>query len=194
MPWSATDYPASMKNLSPEVRRKAIEIANAILEGGGEEGTAIATAITRAKEHFEKKGSARRTARALADELAPLPEPDETQQTVSAPTGGPHGFPTTAAAEPEIAAEAPAADPEDPTIHIVGYGVLRLSQIQRGVIERLAEIVKRAQGGDWRNALALYKNGVPGAMMEALAHFQKTGIWYDVDSGSYKKLTQPREL
>ena len=54
MPWSAADYPASMKNLSPEARRKAISIANAILKDGGEEGTAIATGIARAEEEFGK--------------------------------------------------------------------------------------------------------------------------------------------
>jgi uncharacterized protein YdaT len=34
MPWNAAYYPASMKNLPPEVREKAIDIANALLEAG----------------------------------------------------------------------------------------------------------------------------------------------------------------
>lgn len=189
MPWSASDYPASMKNLSPEVRRKAIEIANAILADGGEEGTAIATGITKAKEHFEKKGSASNLNRMAADELAPK---DETQQTVSAPSGGPHAFAATAAEE--VPGAPVAADPEDPTLHIMGYGVMRRSQVEQGVIQRLEDIVTRAKNGDWRNAIYLFKNGVPGAMIEALDHHQKTGVWYDPDSSSYKKLTQPREL
>lgn len=33
MPWNA-GYPASMKNLPPAVRERAIEIANALLEAG----------------------------------------------------------------------------------------------------------------------------------------------------------------
>ena len=189
MPWTPTDYPSAMKGLSAPQRRRAIEIANAILADGGDEGTAIATGITKAKEHFDKKGSASSLNRMAAEELAPK---DETQQTVSAPTGGPHAFAATAAEE--VPAEPGAADPEDPTLHIMGYGVMRRSQIEQGVIQRLEDIVTRAKNGDWRNAIYLFKNGVPGAMIEALDHHQKTGVWYDPDSSSYKKLTQPREL
>ena len=50
MPWNEEYYPRSMANLSPEVRRKAIEIANALLEEGYEEGRAIRIAIAKAKE------------------------------------------------------------------------------------------------------------------------------------------------
>jgi len=50
MPWSETYYPVSMKNMNPEVRRKAIEIANALLEAGRPEGQAIRIAISRAKQ------------------------------------------------------------------------------------------------------------------------------------------------
>lgn len=50
MPWSEFDFPNSMKNLNPKIRSKAISIANAILENGGSEGTAIATGIKRAKK------------------------------------------------------------------------------------------------------------------------------------------------
>jgi uncharacterized protein YdaT len=32
MPWSQNDYPASMKSLTQDVRDKAIERANALLE------------------------------------------------------------------------------------------------------------------------------------------------------------------
>jgi uncharacterized protein YdaT len=49
MPWSEVYYPASMRNLPPEVRRKAIEIANALLESGHPEGQAIRIAIAQAK-------------------------------------------------------------------------------------------------------------------------------------------------
>jgi uncharacterized protein YdaT len=50
MPWSKNDYPAAMKNLDPEVRDKAIEIANALLKDGYEDGRAIPIAIDKAKE------------------------------------------------------------------------------------------------------------------------------------------------
>ena len=49
MPWTETRYPASMKRLPPLVRAKAIEIANALLEEGHEEGMAIRVAIAKAK-------------------------------------------------------------------------------------------------------------------------------------------------
>jgi uncharacterized protein YdaT len=50
MPWTAAYYPASMKNLPPLVRDKAIEIANALLESGHPEGQAIRIGIARAKQ------------------------------------------------------------------------------------------------------------------------------------------------
>jgi uncharacterized protein YdaT len=50
MPWDETRYPASMKRLPPLVRAKAIEIANALLEEGYDEGKAIRIAIAKAKE------------------------------------------------------------------------------------------------------------------------------------------------
>jgi uncharacterized protein YdaT len=50
MPWDATRYPASMQNLPARVREKAIEIANALLAEGMEEGKAIRIAIAKARE------------------------------------------------------------------------------------------------------------------------------------------------
>ncbi|GGF92503.1 DUF2188 domain-containing protein [Paenibacillus abyssi] len=50
MPWSKRDYPDSLKNFEPRVRNKAIEIANALLDDGSEEGRAIAIATAQAKE------------------------------------------------------------------------------------------------------------------------------------------------
>jgi len=49
MPWSDDRYPVSMKSLRPRVRRKAIEIANALLAAGRPEGQAIRIAIWSAK-------------------------------------------------------------------------------------------------------------------------------------------------
>jgi len=57
MPWTKKDYPASMKNLPDEVRNKAIEIANALLEERNmDEGIAIATATSRAKDWAANRG------------------------------------------------------------------------------------------------------------------------------------------
>jgi uncharacterized protein YdaT len=50
MPWTKRNYPVSLKNLKPRVREKAIEIANALLEEGAEEGRAIAIATAKAKQ------------------------------------------------------------------------------------------------------------------------------------------------
>lgn len=50
MPWTKDDYPASMKNLTTRVRNKAIDIANALLDEGWEEGRAIAIATEKAEE------------------------------------------------------------------------------------------------------------------------------------------------
>jgi uncharacterized protein YdaT len=45
-----------MRNLPLEVRLKAIEIANALLEEGYDEATAIRIAIAKAKEWAERHG------------------------------------------------------------------------------------------------------------------------------------------
>ena len=49
MPWTREKYPPAMQRLPPEVRAKAIEIANAMLAEGYEEGQAIRMAIAAAK-------------------------------------------------------------------------------------------------------------------------------------------------
>ncbi|OZS77539.1 hypothetical protein CF394_09995 [Tetzosporium hominis] len=51
MPWTKTDYPDSMKNLDAEIRNKAIEMANAMIEDGMEEGRAISIATARARDY-----------------------------------------------------------------------------------------------------------------------------------------------
>lgn len=50
MPWTEGRYPVSMRRLPPRVRHKAIEIANALLDEGMDEGRAIRIAIAKAKE------------------------------------------------------------------------------------------------------------------------------------------------
>ncbi|MFN8419889.1 MAG: DUF2188 domain-containing protein [Anaerolineae bacterium] len=56
MPWTANDYPVSMKNLTAEVREKAVEIANALLKDGYEEGRAISIATAQAEEWAQNRG------------------------------------------------------------------------------------------------------------------------------------------
>jgi uncharacterized protein YdaT len=50
MPWRVERPPTSMKNLPAPVLAKAVEIANALLEEGYDEGKAIRIAIARAKQ------------------------------------------------------------------------------------------------------------------------------------------------
>lgn len=52
MPWYNGDYPPSYKNQPVKLRNKAVEIANALLKEGVEEGIAIATGLKRAREFF----------------------------------------------------------------------------------------------------------------------------------------------
>ena len=49
MPWNQQDYPDAMKNLDSRVRKKAIEIANRLVEDAYEEGRAIAIGISQAR-------------------------------------------------------------------------------------------------------------------------------------------------
>ena len=55
MPWHSDYFPTSMKHLPPLVREKAIEIANALLDEGMEEGKAIRIAIAKAKEWAKRR-------------------------------------------------------------------------------------------------------------------------------------------
>lgn len=50
MPWNMTDYPASLKKIDPLLRKKTIDIANALLENGYKDDRAIPIAISQAKE------------------------------------------------------------------------------------------------------------------------------------------------
>lgn len=53
MVWTLEDYPPSMKNLPDVTRKKAIDIANAMIDEGYEEGRALPIAISQAKEWRE---------------------------------------------------------------------------------------------------------------------------------------------
>ena len=59
MPWNEDRYPAAMERLSPVVRAKAIEIANALLEEGEDDGKAIRVGIAKAKEWAARRGISR---------------------------------------------------------------------------------------------------------------------------------------
>ncbi|MGM8212533.1 DUF2188 domain-containing protein [Virgibacillus sp. W0430] len=50
MPWTMNDYPDAMKKLSRVTKRKAIDIANAMIDEGYTDGQAIPIAIEQAKE------------------------------------------------------------------------------------------------------------------------------------------------
>lgn len=57
MPWDMNDYPSSWKNFEKSVRKKAIEIGNAMLDEGYSEGRAIPIATEKAKEWHENASS-----------------------------------------------------------------------------------------------------------------------------------------
>ena len=50
MPWTIDNYPVAMRGMPEEVREKAIEIANALLRDGYDEGRSIRIAIAKAWE------------------------------------------------------------------------------------------------------------------------------------------------
>jgi uncharacterized protein YdaT len=55
MPWNEDHFPPSMMHLTPVIREKAIEIANALLAEGYDEGRAIRIAIAQAKRWAERR-------------------------------------------------------------------------------------------------------------------------------------------
>jgi uncharacterized protein YdaT len=58
MPWTMSDYPSSMKNLNNTTKKKAIDIANSMIDEGYKEGQAIPIAIEQAKEWYENTDKA----------------------------------------------------------------------------------------------------------------------------------------
>lgn len=56
MPWDENFYPPSMRHLSEVARAKAIEIANALLAQGLDEGQAIRIAIAQARRWAHAHG------------------------------------------------------------------------------------------------------------------------------------------
>ncbi|MCC4052287.1 DUF2188 domain-containing protein [Enterococcus faecium] len=60
MPWNMKDFPVSMKNLDKLTRKKAIDIANALLDEGYPDSRAIPIAIDQAKEWYENASESER--------------------------------------------------------------------------------------------------------------------------------------
>ena len=58
MPWDREHFPPAMAHLPEPVRDKAIEIANALLEDGMDEGRCIRIAIAQAKRWAAARGIA----------------------------------------------------------------------------------------------------------------------------------------
>lgn len=61
MPWNMSDYPVSMKNLDELIRKKAIDIANALLKDGYPDNRAIPIAISQAEKWFENADDKEKT-------------------------------------------------------------------------------------------------------------------------------------
>lgn len=58
MPWTLDDYPNSWKNLDQLERKKAIDIGNAMLEDGYDEGTLIPIATKQAEAWYKNASKA----------------------------------------------------------------------------------------------------------------------------------------
>jgi len=58
MPWSENDYPSSWKNLESITRRKAIDMGNAMLKNGYNEGDIIPIVTNQAKEWADQASEA----------------------------------------------------------------------------------------------------------------------------------------
>jgi uncharacterized protein YdaT len=54
MPWTEQRFPPSMQSLPPWVQRKAIAIANALLDEGMDEPRAIRIAIAKARQRARR--------------------------------------------------------------------------------------------------------------------------------------------
>lgn len=60
MPWNMQDYPSSLKNLNKTTRKKAIDIANALIDEGYDDNRAIPIATEQAKEWYENASESER--------------------------------------------------------------------------------------------------------------------------------------
>lgn len=78
MPWNETDFPDSMKNLDSVVRRKAIDIANAMVKEGYKDDSAIPIAISQAKEWVEDASPKEKSKLEKKDITKHKNDPDDT--------------------------------------------------------------------------------------------------------------------
>ena len=60
MPWNMQDYPDSLKNFEPLLRKKIIDIANALEESGYEDDRAIPIAINEGKDWYKNASQSER--------------------------------------------------------------------------------------------------------------------------------------
>ena len=80
MPWNMQDYPDSLKNFEPLLRKKIIDIANALEESGYEDDCAIPIAINEGKEWYNNASQSERD----AFEKEANPQKDDDHDTSSA--------------------------------------------------------------------------------------------------------------
>lgn len=80
MPWNMKDYPASLKNFEPLLRKKIIDIANALIASGYADDEAIPIATSQGKEWFENATEVE--LKSLRSE--PNPKKDDEHDTSSA--------------------------------------------------------------------------------------------------------------
>ncbi|WP_207695751.1 hypothetical protein DOK67_0001542 [Enterococcus sp. DIV0212c] len=62
MPWDLKDYPSSFKNFEPLLKKKAIEIANALVSEGYPDDRAIPIAISQSKKWLDEATDTEKTA------------------------------------------------------------------------------------------------------------------------------------
>ena len=80
MPWNMQDYPDSLKNFEPLLRKKTIDIANALEESGYEDDRAIPIAINEGKDWYNNASQSERD----AFEKEANPQKDDDHDTSSA--------------------------------------------------------------------------------------------------------------
>ncbi|WP_338487775.1 DUF2188 domain-containing protein [Ruoffia tabacinasalis] len=80
MPWNMQDYPDSLKNFEPLLRKKIIDIANALEESGYEDDRAIPIAINEGKDWYNNVSQSERD----AFEKEANPQKDDDHDTSSA--------------------------------------------------------------------------------------------------------------
>ncbi|BAC12494.1 DUF2188 domain-containing protein [Oceanobacillus iheyensis] len=83
MVWTMQDYPSSMKNLDKATRKKAIDIANSMIDDGYKEGQAIPIAIEQAKEW--KQHASQSEINTYQSQGSPTKRSEEGKQSTSNP-------------------------------------------------------------------------------------------------------------